>query len=743
MELRRRSFLATLGAGLVVGLPDEASAAKTSADTIEQAFSPNVFVHVAEDGQVTVVCHRSEMGQGVRTSLAYLFADEIGVDAAKVRIVQADGDAAYGDQNTDGSSSIRKRYDELRRMAAVAREALVGAAAKQLRVRASSLEVRDGAVHHAPTKRSLGFGELVGAAAKAPLPDPSEVPLRPDGELGYLKRDLPHLDAPLFATGGATYAADVKVPGMLVAVIARPPVLGSEVKRFDAEAAKAIPGVRHVIEMPTPSAPYAFQTWGGVAVVADHTWAAMRGRDALAVEWTDSEHASYDTDTFKKAMQRTVRSPGEPRRQKGDVDAAFGQAAKAIDAEYFVPHLPHAPMEPPAALARVEGSTVEIWACTQAPQAARRTVAQALGVAEDDVVVHVTFLGGAFGRKSKADFVVEAAWLAKEVGAPVRVQWTREDDVRHDYYNAVSLQKLTAGMDAEGNVIAWRHRTCFPPIATTFNPTATTPSARDLQQGVLDLALAVPNVRAEGCPAPPHVRVGWLRSVYNIFHAFAVQSFACELARHQGKDPADALLDLIGPPRELSLADLGIADLSNYGADLDTHPVDAGRLRRVIERVTAACDWEAQRSKGRALGLAAHRSFLAYVAVVASMREGERGRAVVDEVWVTLDAGRVVHRDRVRSQIEGSVIFGMTLALKGGVPFAKGVPQRSNFHDLRLLRMPEAPRAIHVDIIPSDAPPAGVGEPGVPPVAPAIANALWELRGDRQRELPLDLGPRG
>lgn len=393
-------------------------------------------------------------------------------------------------------------------------------------------------------------------------------------------------------------------------------------------------------------------------------------------------------------------------------------------------------MEPPVALARVENGTCEVWAPTQHPQAARGVAAATAELPEEKVQVHVTFLGGGFGRKSKADFIAEVVWLAKEAGVPVRVQWTREDDVRHDYYHPVSAQQLTAGLDASGKVIAWRHRTAFPPIASTFGQ-ATRPSPSDLQQGVLDLALSVPNVRAETCEAPPHVRIGWLRSVYNIFHAFSVNAFVDELAHLRGTDSRDMLLEVLGPPRKASLQELGITALRNYGASVEDHPVDAGRLRGVIERVTAMSGWDARKANGRALGLAAHRSFLSYVAVVASVVKDDQGRIRVDEAWVSVDAGTILNPERVRSQMEGSIIFGMSIALHGAVTMKRGVTEQSNFRDLKLVRIGEAPRKIHVDIVPSELPSGGIGEPGVPPVAPAIINAIFALTGTRIRELPV------
>jgi isoquinoline 1-oxidoreductase beta subunit len=596
---------------------------------------------------------------------------------------------------------------------------------------------QDSRVTDPQTGQSAAFAELVAAAAALPVPD--DAPLRPDAELVRVGTDQPLVDGPAYVTGQATYAADVRLPGMLVAVVARPPVFGGSVRRYDPSRALAVPGVRSVVEIPRFSGVCKFQPLGGVAVVADTTWAALKGRAALLVEWDPGEHADYDSAAYAAELSALVAKPGGDFRERGDAERALDEASRVVDAEYHVPHLVHLPMEPPAALARFDGKRCEIWACTQDPQGAQTEVAEQLGLSERDVTVHVTFLGGGFGRKSKPDFVVEAAFVAREVGAPVRVQWTREDELRHAYYHSTCTQRLTAGLDADGRVVAWRQRVAFPSIASIFAPFGLPigPVASELQQGLTDLALDVPHVRMESHHVPAKVRIGWMRAVHNVNAAFATQSFVDELAVATGRDPRDVLLELIGPARHVSLAELGVGNLPNYGQDLAEHPVDAGRLRAVVERVTASADWAASRAAGRALGLAAHRSFLAYVAVVVSVVRGDDGGIVVDEAWICADAGTVINTDRVRAQLEGAVIFASSSALHGEVTAKGGEIEQRGFRDHRLVRMPQAPRAIHVDLVRSAAPPAGVGEPGVPPVAPALANAVFALTGVRVRRLPV------
>ena len=748
----RRSFLVSLGlatGALALGIapvaakpkPDEPSTWRRP--TFEQmpadgGVTPNAFVHVALDGLVTIACARSEMGQGVRSSLPALIADELGADPARVAILQADGDPAYGNQDTDGSSSVRgDAYESLRRLGATARVLLTTAAARRWNVPVAQCTAGDHRIVHAASKRQLGFGDLAAEAAKLPLPKPAEVSLRPLSELRRTGKHLPHVDAPAVVTGKATFGADVRLPGMLTAVIARPPVVGGKVAKRDATRALAVPGVKRVVDLPAPTPPFAFQPLGGVAVVADTTWAAMRGQAALDVTWDAGANATYDSAAYRDELLAAVRAPGKRARDVGDVDAALATSARRVVAEYGVPHLAHAPMEPPVSVARVDATGCEVWSPTQAPQDVRDQVAKALRLDPSKVRVHVTLLGGAFGRKAKPDYDVEAALLSKAVEAPVRVQWTRTDDIQHGYYHTTSAQRLEAGLDANGKVVAWLHRTAFPSISSTFQLGVTHASNGELGQGVLDIPLAIPNVRAENCEALAHVRIGWLRSVCNIHHAFALSSFIDEIAHARGVDPRDNLLQILGPDRRVTQGELGVEKVPNYGEKLDRYPIDVARYRRCVERVTELARWADRGKEGRSLGLAVHHSFLTYIAVVASVSKDERGKIRVDEAWVVADAGTVVSPDRVKAMMEGAVIFGMSLALHGAITVKNGAVEQTNFRDYRLCRMPEAPRSIHVELVESDAPPGGAGEPGLPPVAPAIANAVFALTGTRVRNLPM------
>jgi isoquinoline 1-oxidoreductase beta subunit len=730
VRITRRGFIAGVGAataGLALGVGRRAAAAGGP------AFAPNAFIQIGSDGVVTIACHRSEMGQGVRSSLPVLIADELGADPSRVVIVQADGDERYGDQETEGSLSVRGQWDAVRTAAAIARSMLIAAAARRWRVPAARLVAHDDAVHDGG--RALTFGELAVDASR--LPVPRRAALRPLAELRHVGRALPLRDGPDMATGRARYAADVRLPGMLTAVVARPPALFGKAARVDDRRALAVPGVRRVVRLPAPKPPIDMQALGGVAVIADDTWAAQRGRAALDVTWDAGPHAGHDSASYTEQLLAAVRTRGEVVRAVGDADAALAAAARRVEAEYVVPYLVHAPMEPPAAVARVTGRRCEVWACTQHPQGLRDQVAAALGLSKQDVTVHVTLLGGSFGRKSFPDFAIEAALLAREAGAPVRVQWTRDDDLRHSTYHAASAQSLAAGLDRSGKLVAWRHRLAYPSIMSTFSADAARPAELELRLGVTDLPLAAPHVRVETGPAPAHLRIGWLRSVCNIHQAFAIHSFIDELAHVARRDPPDMMLEVFGPPRILTAAGQGIATLDhNYHSPLARTPFDVARLHRVIDKVTSMAGWDAARKAGRAVGIAAHSSFASWVAIVVEVERAPRGGPRVREAWIAADVGIAINPDRVRYQLEGSLLFALSNALHGAIVARNGAVQQRNFHDYRLLRMPEAPRAIHVELIASDAAPGGAGEPGVPPVAPAVANAWFALTGERVRVLP-------
>ncbi len=739
-KISRREFMkrtGQAGGGLVFALtfasacqPDETAVGPAAKAATYVA--PNVYVNIRKDGIVEIICHRSEMGQGIRTSLPQVIADELEADWDKVEVIQAIGHEKYGDQNTDGSTSIRQHFDLLRNAGATAREMMVAAAASMWGVPASECKAREHAVHHAASGRSAGYGELVAVAAN--MPQPKNAAFKSREDYRYIGKPMDTIDGMAFTTGRAMYGIDTVVPDMLYASIERCPAFGGTVKSYDDTAARAVTGVVDVLRMPEPTAPALFNIQGGVAVIANNTWSAAEGRKALVIEWDRGANAEYQSETYKKNLIASASAPGTAVLTRGNADVNTDRVHEAI---YYAPHLSQAPMEPPAATARVNADgSCEVWACTQDPQTARDTVAATLGIDKEQVTVNVTLLGGGFGRKSKPDFIAEAAWLARETGKPVKVTWSREDDIRHGYLHSVSAQYFRAGIDADGNTKSWLQRTSFPTIMSTFVPDANHPGGFELDLGLLDGPWYVPNMRLETCDAKAHLRIGWLRSVCNIFHAFGACGFVDELAHVKGEDPKDHLLRMIGPARKIDPAQDG-AKYTNYGQDLAIHPIDTGRLAAVTEKVAEMAGWGRELPKGRGLGIAVHRSFLSYVGAVAEVSVDNNGKLVVHEMWTCTDAGTVINPDRVQAQMEGATIFGMSLALHGEITAKDGGVVQGNFDTYPMTRMNEAPDAIHCHIMESDAPPGGVGEPGVPPVAPAIVNAYFAAAGKRLRELPL------
>lgn len=739
--LTRRSFLAS-GTAFALGLlflepfADAAPAIIKGAKTLGGDATPMLFITVHPDNSIDLVCHRSEMGQQVWTSLAQILVDELEASWDQVHIVQAPGDKIYGDQNTDGSRSIRRNFDRFRLLGAAVRTMLEQAAALQWGVSEGSCKAMSGVVTHAPTGRSLTFGELATAANSLRVPDISKIKLKNRKDWRAISKPIRSLTTPLIIQGQGTYGQDVSLPGMLCAVIAHPPQVFGTVKSFDATRTRSIRGVEQVIELPAPKPPAMFQPLGGIAVLARDTWAAIKGREALDVTWEAGPNAVYNSAEFAEELLQKVRTPGNVRVKRGDVDRAFKTAKTKVAAEYYVPHLAHSAMEPPAVVAVWDGDHVTCWGCIQTPQSARRTVAQICGIAEENVTIEVTWLGGGFGRKSKPDFFAEAALLARQANAPVKVIWTREDDLQHAYYHTVSAQRLEAGLDANGRCTSFLHRTVFPPISSTFNAASEEPGYGDLRQGVTDNPFAIPNFQVETASAKAHIRIGWLRSVANIYHAFAVQSFAAELAHAAGRDQKDYLLELIGKPRHID-PNLDGAEYDNYGSSLKDYPIDTGRMAHTVRRAAELAGWGRELPDGHGLGIAFHRSFASYVATVVEVAVDQDGKLTILGVWSVMDAGTVVNPNHCKNQLEGGTLFGLSNALFGEITVKDGVIEQRNFPEFRVMRINEAPRTMVAEIIESTAAPGGVGEPATPPAAPALANAIFAACGVRVRTLPI------
>jgi isoquinoline 1-oxidoreductase beta subunit len=696
---------------------------------------PSVYLGIEPNGTVWIVASRSEMGTTSRTTLPLVVADELDADWKRVKIEQAIGDKRYGDQNTDGSHSIRSFYDAMRQAGATARFMLIQAAAEEWGVPATECETDLHVVVHRSTNRRAGYGELAAAAAKLPVPKNEELKLKPKSAWRYIGKGEVSYDLEALVTGKAIYGMDARLDGMVYASVERPPVLGGKVKSYDDKEPLKVAGVRQVIPIdPFQQAP-GFQPLGGVAVIADNTWAAFQGRKKLNISWENGPNETYNSDAYKNELRATSHNPCKVVRNVGDADAVFAQGGKVHEADYYVPLLAHAAMEPLVALAEFKEGKATVWAPTQNPQASQDIVAKELGIAKEDVICHVTLLGGGFGRKSKPDYVAEAAVLSKKMGRPVKVVWTREDDIKFDYYNAVASMYMKAAVDAKGKPTAWLQRSVFPPIPSIFDVNAVYGDPAHLQQGWTDIPYDLPNLRIENGPAKAHVRIGWLRSVANIYHAFGIQCFTDELAHAAGRDPLDYLLDLIGQPRAI---DFKGVEYPNYGALMDAYPWETGRLRHVTELVAEKSGWgKRKHGKGTGVGIAAHKSFLTYVATVVEVEVNDQGEVRIPRVDVALDAGLVVNPEATRAQFEGAAVFGTSVVRSGEITATKGVIDQSNFQDYPVARINEVPTQTNVYIVDSDAPPAGVGEPGVPPFVAAFCNAIFAATGKRVRDLPI------
>jgi isoquinoline 1-oxidoreductase subunit beta len=695
------------------------------------AFHPSIFLGIQPDGTVLIVAHRTEMGNGVRTSLPRIVADELDADWSRVTVIQGDGDERYGSQDTDGSHSVREFFDTLREAGATARLMLVRAAAQQWGVPETQC-VADPVhvVSHKGSNRTIGYGELAASAAKQPVPKKEELKLKSPSEWRYIGKPAAGYDVTEVCAGKPLFGMDVRVDGMLYAAIAHPPVLGGKVKSVDNSAALKVKGVKQTIPIEPFTPPHAFQPLGGVAVIADNTWSAFKGRDALKIDWDNGAHAVYNSADYKKQLLDTARQPGKVVHTIGDPDAEFSKGGKVIEAEYYAPHLAHASMEPPVAVADVQGEKVTVWSPTQNPQGVQEEVAKKLGLKKENVTCHVTFLGGGFGRKSKPDYALEAAVLSKTTGKPVKVVWSREDDIKFDYFHSVAAMYIKASVDDKGMPNAWLQRSVFPPISSTFDKDAVYGSEGEMSLGWDVIPFDVPNFRSENGKAVNHVRIGWLRSVANIYHAFAVQSFANELAYSAGRDPYDYLLALIGPGHTIDV---------KQPPDVATkYPYDTARLRHVAQLAADKANWGKKKSgNGWGLGIAAHRSFLTYVASVVEVEVDNSGAVRIPNVYTAVDAGIVANPEMVRSQFEGAAVFGTSIARTGEITATNGIIDQSNFNDYPVARMNDAPVHVDVQIVESSAPPAGVGEPGVPPFVPALCNAIYAATGKRVRDLPL------
>jgi isoquinoline 1-oxidoreductase beta subunit len=706
----RREFLKTgaaVGGGLLVSwyLPlPSAGAGKVAGGESQVAL--NAFVRIGTDESVTVIASHSEMGQGVYTSLPMLLNEELEADWSKIGVEAAPVDKVYnhpvfGMQMTGGSTTSPAEWERYRKMGALARTMLVAAAAQQWQVDAASCQVEKGVVLHRASRRRATYGSLANAAAQ--LTPPAEVKLKDAKSFTLIGKPTRRLDTPSKANGSAQFGLDVSLPGMLTAVVARPPVFGGKVAKFDASEALKVPGVKAVEQVES-----------GVAVIAERFWPAKVGREKLLVEWDLGPNAGMSTEQMMRDFAEQAKSPGAIAKKTGDPESALKTAAKTITAEYDVPYLAHAMMEPLNCVVDLRADSCEIWTGTQFETVDRANAAQVAGLPPEKVQIHTTLLGGGFGRRANpaSDFVREAVHVAKVAKAPVKVMWTREDDLQGGWYRPMWHDRFVAGLDANGEPVAWTHTIVGQSImlGTLFESFGIKDGVDSTSvEGAADLLYGIPNLQVDLHSPKIGVPVQWWRSVGHSHTGFSVEAFLDEVAHAGGKDPYELRRKLLAnQPRMLAVLDLA-AQKANWGAKL---PPGVGR------------------------GIAGHFSFDSYVAQVVEASVAKDGAVRVHRVVCAVDCGTVINPDTVKAQMEGGIVFGLTAALKTEITLKNGRVEQTNFHDYQMLRIFESPK-IEVYIVPSTANPTGVGEPGVPPVAPALANAIFAVTGKRIRRLPI------
>lgn len=710
----RRQFLqvaAMVGGGFAIGFGSVARAAAAGASRATD-FIPNAFVRIAPDSSVTVLIKHLEMGQGVSTGLPTLVAEELDADWAQIKVESAPADAGrynnllWGQaQGTGGSTAIANSYEQLRKAGAAARAMLVAAAADEWKVPATEIRVANGVLTHPGSGRKSKFGPL--AARAAQMPPPTDIKLKDARDFKLIGKPIARKDSKAKTNGSAQYTIDVKLPGMLTAVVAHAPLFGAKVKSFDAVKAKAVRGVVDVVQIPS-----------GIAVLANNFWAAKQGRDALSVQWDDTGANKLGSAEIVAQYQALARKPGMVARKDGDAAAAFASAAKKLEASFEFPYLAHAPMEPLDCVVSLGRDACEIWNGEQLQTPDQFAVAKLTGLKPEQVKLNMLYAGGSFGRRAnpQSDYVVEAVSIAKAIGgrAPIKLMWTREDDMRGGFYRPLYLHKLSAGLDAQGKLVAWQHRIVGQSIVagTPFEGMMVKDGIDATSvEGASTLPYQIPNMLVDLHSPRIGVPVQWWRSVGSTHTAFSTETFIDELAAAAGKDPVEFRRVMLAKhPRHLGVLDLA-AEKAGWGKPLP---------------------------KGLGRGIAVHESFNTFVAQVAEISIDGAGKLKVERVVCAVDCGVVVNPDIVRAQMEGGIGFGLSAALYGAITLKDGRVEQSNFHDYPALRINEMPE-VEVHFMPSTEAPTGVGEPGVPPIAPAVANAIAAATGKRLRNLPLRL----
>lgn len=698
----RRDFIKVsyaVGAGFMIGVALPYKERLVAAKIVETNFNPNVWINIQPNNIITIKAAKSEMGQHIRTSLPMIVAEELEADWSQVRVSQADAHPdKYGSQGTGGSGSIRRSFKRLRTAGAMGREMLIQAAAETWKVSPSECKAVQGQVFHTQSKKSLTFGELAESASK--ISPPSNPILKDPKDFNLIGQALPGLDTPNRVNGSAKFGLDIQVPNMLFATVVRCPTFGGKVKSFNSKAAKSISGVTDIFEIEE-----------GVAVVGKNTWSVIKGRRAASIQWEHGNFAKWDSNRIKSMMEKKSSGPAVVAREEGDVSEAHKEADLVFEAQYEVPFTHHATMEPMNCVAHVRRGSCEIWVPTQVPQRVQTAVAEYLKIPVEKVTVHVTLLGGGFGRRLWADFVTDAVEISQKSGKPVKMLWTREEDMGHDFFRPTSIHKLSAAMTKKNRPKSWSHRIVAPSISGQLRPERFTEGQLDRSavNGASNIPYAFPNILVDYVMANTRVPVGWWRSVYNSQNAFANEGFIDELAHMAGMNPLRFRINLLkNSPRHL------------------------GVLKLVVEK----SGWNRKLEKGKGQGFAMHESFGSWSAMVAEVTISRNGTLTVDKITASIDCGLVVHPDGVKAQMESSIVYGLTSTLKGEITIEKGAVAQSNFHDFELLRIDEMPE-VEVHIVPSIEPPGGAGEPGLPPVAPAITNAIFAATGKRIRRLPI------
>jgi len=725
--VNRRDFLkksAAGGAALVIGFHLSPRAFADQAQDQEKK-TPNPFdawVRITPDNRVTLILGKSEMGQGIMTALPMILAEELCLDWKRVKIEQAPTNPKIYDHGTGGSGSVADSWLPLRQAGAAAREMLVTAAAQKWEVGTDTCKAEKGSVVHGNPKRYFTYGELVEAAARLPIPNFHTVPLKNSDDFTIVGHDARRFEARDKATGVAKFGIDSRMPGMLFAVVARCPVFGGKVASFDATKTKAVPGVRDVIQFETSGRGASIT--GGIAVLADNSWAAIQGRNALVVKWDEGPAVKESTAELHKQFLANAAKPGKVVRNDGNADAVLSSSPRKIEAAYELPFAPHACMEPMNCTVHIRPDGAEAWVPTQAPQWAQGVIAEAAKLPPEKVIVHTTLMGGGFGRRYQADFVMEAAQVAKAAGKPVMVLWTREDDMQHDFYRPASYHKMQGAVDADGNLAAWKHFQTSTSIAAKWSQKGADDSGLGEFGTGATLPYVTPNLRIEYTLAESSVPRAWWRSVEHSSSGFVVESFIDELAAAANQDPLAFRLKLIGTDRKIP----------RFSRE-EARPLDTARLKGVLQLAAEKADWGKPLPKGQGRGIAAFYSFNSYTAAVAEASVQD-GSVKVHRLVYAVDCGRPINPDGIRAQVESAAIYGLSAALHDAITISGGRVEQSNFNDYEMPRMNETPKT-EVHVVMSKEEPTGIGEPGLPVVAPAMCNAIFAATGKRIRRLPI------